>query len=89
MSLDLTKTPWPEWDTMFPPGKHTGPLRIPLMRDEYAFAQHRVNLHEELIRELSAMLDAWIKTAIVMGEDPKQDPYLIGLAKLIQRAKNP
>jgi hypothetical protein len=59
MSLDLRKAPWPEWDAHFkePACPQTEP-EVCLTRSEYAFARHRVNLHEEAMVALAECREA-------------------------------
>lgn len=57
MSLDLTKAPWPEWEELAKEARKTFACPSDEVHEEaYAFARHRVNLHEELVRELEEFL---------------------------------
>lgn len=52
MSLELTKAPWPEWVSGNLSSKRVKASHAAISQTEYAFARHRVNLHEDLVREL-------------------------------------
>ncbi len=56
MTLDLTKAPWPEWEEAAEPDDQDNFIQVSLLREEYAFARHRVNLHDELVREVERRL---------------------------------
>lgn len=87
MSLDLTKAPWPEWEKAEHDRGAGWRALDYLEKAEYAFARHRVNLHEELVRELGEILDYLDQEVAVFEEKPEQTPKMRDLRKLLARAK--
>lgn len=81
MSLDLTKAPWPEWKEVKDIPAHN------LTAQEYAFARHRVNLHEELVTLLEQIRNA----GETMFPDVKlslaQQARRIYVRRLLERAR--